>query len=352
MNTFKTLPCLAAAMLAAGCADMSSGFAVGPSQTTANALRPAADPFQQALVQGYKQNAGDENFQGNYRSADRYYRKAINAAAGKTVEMEDTASWTAATGLRSKGLNGADLQQAIDLRAQLAPWIQATKQSNPQAAAMQQLKYDCWIEQMAEQQYDQAAVCTPSVQVAAAAPFVPAPQAAAVDPCKQNPDGYNQVGTLCKVSIVNFGFDRYDLMRPGQTSDSRQTAAEQSASLDQIMRQATAINPTRIDIMGRADASGPDSYNYGLSDCRAQSVVAALRARGLPASVETRIVPLGETDLIVPTGDGVRESQNRVVMVAYQTDRHAPLAARANAAPKQDTFRCGTSARHPFPPIS
>jgi outer membrane protein OmpA-like peptidoglycan-associated protein len=154
-----------------------------------------------------------------------------------------------------------------------------------------------------------------------------------------------------QVSVVNFGFDRYDLMQPGQTSDSRQSAAEQSASLDQIVRQAISINPARIDVMGRADASGPDAYNYGLSDCRAQSVVAALRARGLPASVETRIVPLGKTDLIVPTADGVREAQNRVVMVAYQTDRNAPLAAQAEAAPRQDAFGCGTSSRHPFPPI-
>jgi OmpA-OmpF porin, OOP family len=350
MSAFKILPCLAAAMLASACSDLSASFLVGPTQERANALRPAADPFQQALVQGYKQNAGDENFQGNYRSADRYYRKAIDASAGKTVVMEETAFWIAPTGLRSQGLHGADLQSAVDMRARLVPWIEATKASNPQAAAMQQLKYDCWIEQLAEQQYDQAAVCTPTMQVAAVAPFVPAPQAAA--PCVANPDGYNQFGTLCKVSVVNFGFDRYDLMRPGQSSDSKQTAAEQAASLDHIVRQAISIKPARIDVMGRTDASGPNSYNYGLSDCRAQSVVAALRARGLPASVETRIVPLGETDLIVPTGDGVRDAQNRVVMVAYQKDRNAPLAAQPEAAPKQDAFGCGTTARHPFPPIS
>jgi hypothetical protein len=66
--------------------------------------------------------------------------------------------------------------------------------------------------------------------------------------------------------------------------------------------------------------------------------------------VETRIIPMGQTDLILPTGDGVREAQNRVVMVAYQTDRNAPSAARPEMAPKQDAFGCGTS-RNPFPPI-
>jgi outer membrane protein OmpA-like peptidoglycan-associated protein len=203
---------------------------------------------------------------------------------------------------------------------------------------------------MSEQQYNQAAECAPTKQMAAA-PIVPAPQAAVVAPCVQNPDGYNENGTLCKVSVVNFGFDRYDLLKFGQNSVGNQSAAEQSASLDQIVRQAKTIKPARIDVMGRTDASGPDAYNYGLSDCRAQSVVAELKARGLPASVETRIVPMGKTDLIVPTRDGVREPQNRVVMVAYHTSSNAPLAAQPDAAPKQDVFGCGTSARHPFPII-
>jgi hypothetical protein len=38
-------------------------------------------------------------------------------------------------------------------------------------------------------------------------------------------------------------------------------------------------------------------------------------------------------------------------MVAYQTNSNAPLAAQPDAAPKQDVFGCGTSARHPFPII-
>jgi OOP family OmpA-OmpF porin len=350
MNICKILPSLGVALLLGACADLSPSFVVGPDQTAAKAVRPAGDPFQQALFQGYKKNADSEYIQGNYRTADRYYLKAIAASGGAPVVMEETAYWTKPSGLRDKGLYGADLQSAVEMRANLAPWIEATKHSDPQAAAAQQLKFDCWIEQMSEQQYSQAAECTPTKQMAAAA-IVPAPQAAVVAPCVQNPDGYNENGTLCKVSVVNFGFDRYDLLRPGQNSVGNQSAAEQSASLDQIVRQAKTIKPARIDVVGRTDAAGPDAYNYGLSDCRAQSVIAALKARGLPANVETRVVPMGKTDLIVPTRDGVREPQNRVVMVAYQTNSNAPLAAQPDAAPKQDVFGCGTSARHPFPII-
>ena len=350
MNIYKILPSLAAAMLVGACADIPPSFVVGPDQKAAKALGPVADPYQQALFEGYKKNADDEYYQGNYRTADRYYLKAIAASGGVDVVMEDPAYWTTPSGVRSQGLHGVDLETAVAMRANLAPWIEANKLSDPQAAAAQQLKFDCWIEQMSEQQYDQAAECKPTMQVAAA-PIVPAPQAAVVAPCVQNPDGYNENGTLCKVSVVNFGFDRYDLLRPGQNNVGNQSAAEQSAALDQIVRQAKTIKPARIDVMGRTDAAGPDAYNYGLSDCRAQSVVAALKARGLPASVETRIVPLGKTDLIVPTRDGVREPQNRVVMVAYQTSSDAPLAAQPDEAPKQDVFGCGTTLRHPFPPI-
>ncbi|MBN1964404.1 MAG: OmpA family protein [Anaerolineae bacterium] len=352
MNIYKILPCLTAVALVGACSDLGPSFVVGGDQDRARALAPASDPFQQALVDGYVKNADDEYYQGNYRTADLYYLKAISTAGGTNTVMEQPNSWTVATGDRAQGLHGADKQSAENMRANLAPWVVANKQGNPHGAAVQQLKYDCWIEQMSEQQYNQAALCSPTLQTAAAAPApaaAPRP-ASTASLCMQDPNGYNESGTLCRVSVVNFAFDRYDLLRPGQDSVGGQTAAEQAASLDQIMRQVDTIKPARIDVMGRTDSSGTDAYNYGLSDCRAQSVVAALRARGLPASVETRIIPMGQTDLILPTGDGVREAQNRVVMVAYQTDRNAPLAARPEMAPRRDAFGCGTS-RHPFPPV-
>jgi outer membrane protein OmpA-like peptidoglycan-associated protein len=354
MNMYKVLPCLTAVMLVGACSDLGPSLVVGGSQDDARALAPVADPFQQALVDGYTKNADDEYYQGNYRTADLYYQKAIATSDGKNTVMEQPSFWTVATGDRAQGLHGADRQSAENMRANLAPWIAANRQSNPHAAAVQQLKYDCWIEQMSEQQYNQAAICGPTLQTAAApapAPAATPTPATTASLCLQDPSGYSEDGTLCRVSVVNFAFDRYGLLQTGQNSVGGQTAAQQAAELDQIISQVKTIKPARIDVMGRTDSSGSSAYNYGLSDCRARSVVAALRARGLPASVETRIIPMGQTDLILPTGDGVREAQNRVVMVAYQTDRNAPLAARPEMAPTQDAFGCGTS-RHPFPPLS
>jgi len=61
-----------------------------------------------------------------------------------------------------------------------------------------------------------------------------------------------------------------------------------------MVRQIQTIKPARIDVIGRADASGPEDYNYGLSECRARSVADALKARGAPAGIDVRIIPLGK----------------------------------------------------------
>ncbi|MCJ9430233.1 OmpA family protein [Kordiimonas marina] len=65
-----------------------------------------------------------------------------------------------------------------------------------------------------------------------------------------------------------------------------------------------------IQATGHADRSGPEAYNMKLGMHRAEAVKAALVALGVEAdsiSVESK----GETDLLVPTADGVREPQNR-----------------------------------------
>ncbi len=89
----------------------------------------------------------------------------------------------------------------------------------------------------------------------------------------------------------------------------------------QIIAQAavdshrTAI--TTIDVSGYTDTSGTPSYNQGLSMRRAQSVAAQLVADGVPAA-EIETFAYGETHLLVPTGPGVREPQNRRVEIVLQ----------------------------------
>jgi outer membrane protein OmpA-like peptidoglycan-associated protein len=58
-------------------------------------------------------------------------------------------------------------------------------------------------------------------------------------------------------------------------------------------------------------------YNQGLSVRRAKAVAAQLVTDGVPAS-EITAQGFGDTNLLVPTGPGVREPQNRRVQIVLQ----------------------------------
>ncbi|MDE8342387.1 MAG: OmpA family protein [Acidocella sp.] len=87
---------------------------------------------------------------------------------------------------------------------------------------------------------------------------------------------------------------------------------------DQVIAQAAidsqAVKLTTINVSGYTDTSGTPTYNQGLSMRRAKAVAAKLVADGVPTS-EISIHAYGETHLLVPTGPGVREPQNRRVEI-------------------------------------
>jgi outer membrane protein OmpA-like peptidoglycan-associated protein len=86
----------------------------------------------------------------------------------------------------------------------------------------------------------------------------------------------------------------------------------------QIIKEAadnsTHVQYTRIEVNGYTDTSGTPQYNMGLSIRRANAVKAELIKDGVPANAITT-QGFGETHLLVPTGAGVREPQNRRVEI-------------------------------------
>jgi OmpA-OmpF porin, OOP family len=86
----------------------------------------------------------------------------------------------------------------------------------------------------------------------------------------------------------------------------------------QIIKEAadnsTRVRYTRIEVNGYTDTSGTKQYNQGLSIRRARAVQAELVKDGVPESAIT-IQGFGDTNLLVPTGPGVREPQNRRVEI-------------------------------------
>ena len=87
--------------------------------------------------------------------------------------------------------------------------------------------------------------------------------------------------------------------------------------LHDAAENATKTAYTRIDVNGNADTSGSHTYNQGLSMRRAQAVAAELVKDGVPKTA-IAITASGDTHLLVPTGPGVREPQNRRVEIVIK----------------------------------
>jgi OmpA-OmpF porin, OOP family len=120
---------------------------------------------------------------------------------------------------------------------------------------------------------------------------VPAPVAAAVPP-----------SPVSRSYLVFFDWDKATL-----TDRARQIVSEAAAN-------STKVQYTRLEVNGYTDTSGTPRYNQGLSVRRANAVAAELVRDGVPKTAIT-IQGFGETHLLVPTGAGVREPQNRRVEI-------------------------------------
>jgi outer membrane protein OmpA-like peptidoglycan-associated protein len=94
------------------------------------------------------------------------------------------------------------------------------------------------------------------------------------------------------------------------TDRARQIVAEAA-------QNATRVQVTRIEVAGHADRSGTPQYNLALSRRRAEAVAAELVKQGV-AKQAIDIQAFGETKPLVPTGDGVREAQNRRVEIVLR----------------------------------
>jgi outer membrane protein OmpA-like peptidoglycan-associated protein len=77
---------------------------------------------------------------------------------------------------------------------------------------------------------------------------------------------------------------------------------------------SSRVQYTRLEVNGYTDTSGTPRYNKGLSERRARTVAAELVRDGVPQNAIS-IQGLGDTNLLVPTGPGVREPQNRRVEI-------------------------------------
>jgi hypothetical protein len=94
--------------------------------------------------------------------------------------------------------------------------------------------------------------------------------------------------------------------------------------LEQARDAWKAKQGARITATGHTDTTGTEAYNMALSLRRANAVKDALVRLGVPAAAITT-VGRGEAGLLVQTGDGVREPQNRRVEIVLQQMAAAPM---------------------------
>jgi outer membrane protein OmpA-like peptidoglycan-associated protein len=104
--------------------------------------------------------------------------------------------------------------------------------------------------------------------------------------------------------MVFFDFDRSDITTVAQ------------GTIRQAANDAKVGRVTRLQVTGHADRSGSEAYNMALSQRRAEAVRAELVRHGIPAEQIT-VQARGEGEPLVPTADGVREPQNRRVVISF-----------------------------------
>ncbi len=269
MKTLRYVCLFAAAVVLASC--------VGLDVQRINGTDISGDSFSQNLAREYRDLA---NFEANrmmdWRSAELFARKGLAAAAGDQVEPFTLSDWN---------LPQASVPELTDARARLMNvFARGAREQHPVEAATAQAKFDCWVEQQAENvNPDHIATCRDEFFAALAIL-----------------EGRPQAGP---VYYVFFDWDRAVITQAGQQV------------IDAVIRDHQAAQG--IDVVGYTDTSGSAQYNIGLSQRRAAAVRQALIRGGVPAG-QIRTSWRGEENPLVPTPDGVREPSNRRAEIRFQ----------------------------------
>jgi outer membrane protein OmpA-like peptidoglycan-associated protein len=98
---------------------------------------------------------------------------------------------------------------------------------------------------------------------------------------------------------------------------SGSAAIRNTTELDHAARLYNAGKPIVMVVTGATDSVGSPDKNLQLAEQRANAVLAALVARGIPAD-RFQVLAKGETDPAVRVPDGTAEAKNRVVEITWR----------------------------------
>lgn len=245
--------------------------------------------FDRQLAAEYQQLAWFENQQMQDRTDGGIFAtKAAAVAAGNVAAPEDPAT---------REIQNAPVRtELVTERQRLLRLLSDGRTRAPYEAAVAQARYDCWVEQQEEGfQTNDIRACRAMYKQAAAdleRALAPPPQQAAA------PTGQPQY-------LVFFDFDRAQV-----TDAARQT-------LNTVAQELRDGGIGSVNVVGHTDTVGPNAYNDELSRRRAQAVREALVRAGVdPGRIVT--AGAGQEQLLVPTGDEVREPSNRRAEIRFR----------------------------------
>jgi OOP family OmpA-OmpF porin len=273
----------------------------GDEMERARALQPQETSFNGYLAREYRDFflfEADEMY--DWIDADYFAEKALAASERTTVQPEDPGNWD---------IEGAELAELTSARSELMSALsQGGRDKAPEAAAIAQAKYDCWVEQQEEgHQPDHIAACREEFGIALTALRGELQQAEA--PPKPAPAPATEtrmvIGEEVAKAVLYFQFDKANVM-----------PAEQ-AKLDAFVAQMKGLQDIVVFVEGHADRAGPNDYNIDLSEDRAEAVRAELLREGITIGdlEDLKTAAKGENEPAVNTPDGVPEQANRRVEV-------------------------------------
>jgi OOP family OmpA-OmpF porin len=268
---------VATAGLLAGCS--GPAFESYRVYDQAKGTTPTGDAYHQALYSGYMEHATYEQEEMmNYTSAMSHARNAMAAAHGETP---------AVAGVNDFGPQPADkVEELTQARNQLVAALgDAGAKDVPEAAALAQTYYACWVEQQHENfQPHDIAYCRDgfykNMAILNNAVIPEAPELVSLQ------------------SDVFFDFDKYNL-KPAAI-----------AELDKVYPVMVADTTSQFLISGHTDTVGSAAYNQKLSERRAQVVADYLESKGVSADRMT-VKGFGFTQLSVQTPPNTPNAENR-----------------------------------------
>lgn len=253
------------------------------------------DSFTQALQQNYVQLGKAEAAEYDWRDADHFFTKAINAAEGQVVNPDAIAD---------RMLPGVHTAELTAARARLTRALDAGgAKVIPTAMAQAQAQFDCWMQEAEENiQPKDIAACKKGFEQAmdgvenALRPQVAAPKPKPAAPPPAIVDG---------IYIVYFDLDDD---RPNLKSGK---------TIIKVLQDHEIDKPAVVRVFGHTDTSGSSAYNLKLSQARAETIKGMLADGGIPAA-NIVVSFYGEDDPLRPTADSVKEERNRRVEIEFE----------------------------------